>query len=272
MPVTRAFAIALTASCLSAGLVAASENRVTSLAFDERFLREAEVVSLKPIGVGITKPMKVTLRDGSAVRHAVWKTIHELKQGALKGHKGGFQLSFWDSYKNEIAAYELDKLLGLGLVPATVEREIAGKKGSLQLWVEGSFTELERREGRILPHDYLRWSRQMYDLRLLNQLIYNIDTENARNLLYDASLKAYAIDNSRSFLRFPYLEDEGELRRFSRDVLDRLRGLDEAQLQAVLGPWLGKKEIEVLLVRRDLLLEAAASRASRHGEATVFYP
>ena len=30
----------------------------------EAFLRDARIVSMKPIGVGITKPMKVTLSDG----------------------------------------------------------------------------------------------------------------------------------------------------------------------------------------------------------------
>ena len=34
-----------------------------------------------------------------------------------------------DHYKNEIAAYELDKLLGLGMVPPTVERKIGREWG-----------------------------------------------------------------------------------------------------------------------------------------------
>ena len=37
----------------------------------------------------------------------------------------GLELEFQDSWKTEIAAYELDKLLGLGMVPATVERSYA---------------------------------------------------------------------------------------------------------------------------------------------------
>lgn len=227
---------------------------------------------MKPIGTGITKPMKVTLRDGGTTRHAVWKTVNDMKQGVFKGDNGGLQLGFRDSYKNEVAAYEIDKLLGLGLVPTTVEREIDGKRGSLQLWIEESFTELERLEKAILPDDYLGWTHQMYALRLLNQLIYNCDTDNARNLLYDASLRVYAIDNSRSCLRFPYLEDETELKRFSRAVLDSLRALDRASLEAALGQWVPDDEIEALLIRRDWILEAASRRTALHGEETVLYP
>ena len=100
----------------------------------EIFLRDARIVGMKPIGVGVTKPMKVTLSDGERTHHAVWKSIDEVRHGVVKGRNGGFQAAFKDSYKYEIAAYELDKMLGFDLVPPTVEREIDGKKkGSLQL-------------------------------------------------------------------------------------------------------------------------------------------
>ena len=42
----------------------------------EAFLRDARIVRMKPIGVGITKPMKVTLTDGERTHHAVWKSIN----------------------------------------------------------------------------------------------------------------------------------------------------------------------------------------------------
>ena len=40
-----------------------------------------------------------------------------------------------DSYKYTIAAYELDKLLDLNMVPPTVERQDSGKKASLEIGV-----------------------------------------------------------------------------------------------------------------------------------------
>ena len=272
MSVVRLFSSAVVTALLLPALAASSDKPALGRDADEMFLRAAEVVSMKPIGTGITKPMKVTLRDGGTTRHAVWKTVNDMKQGVFKGDNGGFQQGFRDSYKNEVAAYEMDKLLDLGLVPPTVEREIDGKRGSLQLWIEESFTELDRLENAILPDDYLSWTYQMHDLRLLNQLIYNSDTDNARNLLYDESLKVYAIDNSRSFLRFPYLEDEEGLKRFSRAVLKRLRALDRADLEAALGEWIPDDEIKAVLARRDQILEAASTRTALHGEETVLFP
>jgi hypothetical protein len=238
----------------------------------EEFLREAEVVAMKPIGVGITKPMKVTLRWNGREHHAVWKTVDDLRQGIFEGPKGGFQSAFRDSYRYEVAAYELDTLLQLGLVPPTVCREIDGRRGSLQLWVENAFTELDRRESDRLPRDYVSWSNGLYRLRLLHQLTFNEDARNVRNVIYDESFRPYAVDNSRSFRRYHYLPDESGLLRFSRGLLHRLAALDRERLEESLGPWLDGAEIEAILTRRDLLLRTAGEKAQQYGEEAVLYP
>jgi hypothetical protein len=238
----------------------------------EEFLREAEVVGMKPIGVGITRPFKATLTDGKRTAHAVWKTIDDVRQGVFKGSKGGFQANLRDSYKYEVAAYELDRMLGLGLVPPTVAREIDGREGSLQLWVEGAFTELDRREKGLLPDDYVAWSDQLYKLELLEQLVFNSDSKNIRNVVYDPSFRVYAVDHSRSFRKYRYLDSEKKLRRFSRALLERLARLDRVALEQGLGRYLDSDEIVALLVRRDLLLEIASVRSRRFGDAAVLYP
>lgn len=242
----------------------------------ETFLREARVLSMEPIGVGITKPMRVTLTDGLRTHRAVWKTIDELRKGVHRNRKGGFQPHFRDSYRYEIAAYELDKLLGLGLVPPTVEREIEGKKGSLQMWVEGAFTELDRRERGLAATDKVAWSDHIYKLKLFHQLVYNEDAHNLRNVIYDRQFRAYAIDNSRSFRTYHRLVEASHLVRFSRSLLAELRDLDASasvsgKLDA-LKPWLSDSEIEALLVRRDKLLDRAAALGDLHGEDRVLYP
>ena len=67
-------------------------------------------------------------------------------RGTTAVEGGGVYRNFSDSWKNEVAAYELDKLLGTRLVPPTVERTISGSKGSLQMWVEGVMTEADRQD------------------------------------------------------------------------------------------------------------------------------
>ena len=67
----------------------------------------------------------------------------------------GLDRGFWQSYKSEIAAYELDKLLKMDMVPPTVERQLHGANGAAQLWVEkhrgrdGPCVDQTRRTGRI---------------------------------------------------------------------------------------------------------------------------
>ena len=163
-------------------------------------------------------------------------------------------------------------MLGFDLVPPTVEREIDGKRGSLQLWVEGAFTELDRREKNLETDDYVAWSDQQYKLRLLQQLTYNDDARNIRNVIYDPSFRVYCIDNSRSFRHFHSLADESGLRRFSRSALESLKALDTPTLKTKLGAWLENIEIKAVLARRNLLVALAATLAADLGEDAIYYP
>ena len=94
------------------------------------------------------------------------------------------------------------------------------------MWVDGAFTELDRRERDVEAPDQRSWSDQIYKLRLLQQLIYNDDAQNIRNVIYDPSFRVYAIDTSRSFRSFSSLADERGLRRFSRSLVSRLEALE----------------------------------------------
>ncbi|HET7292518.1 MAG TPA: hypothetical protein VFM88_08845 [Vicinamibacteria bacterium] len=238
----------------------------------EAFLRTADVVKKKPIGKGITNPYQLTLSDGTRTLKAAWKTIDKSKFGVTQFDRGGFEVNFRDTYKFEIAAYELDKILGFELVPPTVERQIGSEKGSVQLWVEGATTEWDRRKKKVRPPDTEAWNRQIYNVRLIHQLTYNTDYTNISNTLSDPSFKVYAIDFSRAFRTYDTLLAEKELVRFSRFALDRLKALDRETLAERLGPWLTKVEIEGLLKRRDRILALAARLVAEKGEAEVLLP
>ena len=237
----------------------------------ETFLRTAQVVRKKALGTGITHSEQYTLSDGTRTHKAVWKTIDEFKRGVTSFDGGGVYVDFADSWKHEVAAYELDKLLGTGLIPPTVERAFSQTTGSLQLWVEGAMTEADRKQKKIAPPDVDAWNRQMYQVRLLHQLTFNTDSRNIKNELIDPSFRVYAIDFSRAFMSYPDLPSGKELVRFSRSTLEALRSLDRPTLDAKLGRWLSGVQIGTLLKRRDKILELAARSVQERGEAAVLY-
>jgi len=239
----------------------------------ERFLKTAKVLELKNFKTkGVTLPRKATLSDGQRTLHAVFKDVDIYKpKENLQG--GEVVFHFRDSYRHEIAAYELDKLLGLAIVPPCVRRRIGGATGSLCLWVEGTMTEWERLgQGNLPPPDTEDWDRQMMTIRLFLQLINDIDFKNVANLLVDENFKIYKIDSSRAFLATRELRDEAELTRFSRSVLDALRSLTDDDVQATLKGLLIKDQMKGLMARRDRILELADERVAALGQDAVLYP
>ena len=77
----------------------------------ETYIRDVQMLSFTTLSVGVTKPQKATLPPGGPCAFLAWKAI---QPGRYNG--------YWESYKNEIAAYELDKVLGLDMIPPTVEK------------------------------------------------------------------------------------------------------------------------------------------------------
>ena len=225
----------------------------------EAFLRTAHVVARTPIGKGITRPTRLTLTDGSKTHRAVWKTINERRMGLQRLDRGGLEFDFRDSWKHDVAAYELDKLLGLGLVPPTVERRIDGRRGAVQLWIEGAITELDRRRGHLQPPDPQAWSQRRAAVALLRELAYDTDY-NVQNTLYGPGFRVYAIDFSRAFRISPRLLSAERLSRLSPETVERLRRLDRATLEARLSPWLDGLQLAALLARRDAIVALADAR------------
>lgn len=271
----RAFAGACALAVVLGGQASAAPEEPHGLplggAEAEAFLKAAEVVETAALKLGVTHSERLTLSDGTRTLKASWKTIDERQHGTKSLEGGGLVLEFVDSWKYEVAAYELDKLLGLGLVPPTVERRFRGKDGALQMWVEGVITEWDRAKKKLRPPDPERWNRQIYGVRLLHALTYNTDYRNLRNELVDPEFRVYAIDFSRAFRVQDFVPTEKDLQRFPRDPLERMKALDRPRLDATLGRWLTGPEIEGLLRRRDRILAIAEKRVREKGEALVLF-
>ena len=240
----------------------------------EEFLRNAEVIDREDIPDGITHPQRLTLRLGERTLRASFKTIHEHQPGMWRDEGGGYQFDFRDSWKHEVAAYELDKILGLGLVPPTVERRIDGRRGSVQLWVEGVMSEHERHEQKLKPKSpmaQVRLFNQLHCARLFRQLIYDTDFRNLNNTVVDPDFNVYVIDASRGFRIQQELLAPDDLECFSRAALERLKKLDRAVIEETMGDLLIDMQVEGLLARRDKILTLVKVRLIEKGPGKVLF-
>lgn len=237
----------------------------------ERFLADARIVSDERIPEGITKPRKLLLESGGVSAHAAFRYHHsqDMNVRLADGTRRSF---FIDSYRNEVAAYRLSRLLGLHNVPPAVLRTVDRKDGSLQLWVEGARTEKSlQADGVSVPVEKVLWrNRQSWDMKVFDNLIDNID-RNAGNILWDTDWNLWLIDHTRAFARTRELVRPDEVGHCSRRLLAALEGLDEAALEAPLKGLLGRYEIRALLERRDLLVRRLHELVEERGEAAVLF-
>ncbi len=222
----------------------------------EVFLAEAPVINSEELGMGVTQPRRLTLsKDGLTLR-GVFKGEDTDTSGGT-GTRRDFRLNISDSYRNDIAAYRLDKYLGIDLIPVTVEREFDGETGALQFWVENSISDLERRQQNV-PIFPVCDLQEQYDLmRVFDVLIYNED-RNQSNVLFDREKGLVRlIDHSRAFRTHkgrPALYEDSRL-RIPPGLAERLRALDRETLHELLGSLLKKKQLRAILKRRDQILE-----------------
>jgi hypothetical protein len=224
----------------------------------EDFLKTAPIVRMQDIGVGVTHARRAFFAAGGPAASAI---VKNLPPG---NHRG-----FWDSYKSEIAAYELDKLLALDMVPPTVERRVEHDLVSVQLWVEDCRPQANL--DRSQPPDPAAWNHQVRRQRVFENLIANID-ENPGNILVDPLWNMILIDHSRCFFSdaMPF---EKQMTRIDRPLFDKLKTLDEASVTARLKPWvMSGGKLRDILKRRDRIVVRFEKLIAERGESVVIEP
>lgn len=227
----------------------------------EEFLRQAPIQKVADVPIGVTKPRRAFFQPGGLAESAI---VKKLPPGRPQG--------YWESYKSEIAAYEVDKLLRMEMVPPTVERRIEGDLMSAQLWVDScQHLKTLTGAGKSAP-DVEAWNRQVYRQRVFDNLSANID-RNAGNLLVDPAWNLILVDHSRAFTDTQTMPFEKQMNRIDRPIFDRLKALDEPSLKERLGPWVFSDGwIRALLKRRDRIVKHFEKLAAEKGEGEVFIP
>ena len=225
----------------------------------EEFLKSAPIDHIDDVPIGVTRPRRAFFKPGGLARSAIVKKL-----------RPGFVQGYWESYKSEIAAYELDKMLEMDMVPVTVERRVEGELMSAQLWMEDCLW-LRKLAGKSAP-DVGTWNRQVYRHRVFDNLIANVD-RNAGNLLVDPVWNLILVDHSRAFTSVGTMPFVKEMNRIDRPYLDKLRQLDLPVLKERLGRWvLDDGWLRALLKRRDKIVAQFQALAAQKGEAEVFLP
>jgi hypothetical protein len=244
---------------------------LTTDADRERFLLEAAIVRRRSAPGGITGSERATLRGADGWEHDAH--IQKIDQHKMANPIGAtVELDFRDSYRNNVAAYRLDRLIGLGMVPVTVVRNDGTLPASFTWWVDDVVMDEKARHQKKIPvPDVEAWNRQMWVLRVFDQLIYNFD-RNLGNVLIAKEWQMWMIDHTRAFKHFKQVKTPKELGpRIARVLLAGMRRLDRPTLKESMKDVLDGPQIDGLLARRDWIVNYYDARIAQHGEAAVLY-
>jgi len=166
------------------------------------------------------------------------------------------QLPQQEGFVPELAAYKLDRLLGLGMVPVTVRREVNGHQGILQFVPTDTMTERDRvaaGAGKSAPCALDRQWRAMY---IFDTLIRNRARTPSSMLYSPDDWYLMLVDHGDAF------DAETDWPSYLREVdlaigeqwRIALLELDNDVLQEELGGVLDEQRLAALVQRRDALI------------------
>ena len=249
--------LSLLPAALLAQPAASAKTWVGRAAEIEDYLRTATIVRVEDVSRGVTQPHRAYLAPGGPVDSMVWKAL-----------RPGISHGFFESYKSEIAAYEIDKLLALDMVPPKVERRVEGELGVAVMWVDStkSFADFG---GVPKPPAQQRgvWNRQLVRAKMFQNLIGDIDP-NLGNWLVDPAWNLILVDHSRALTNTSKLVHQ--MQSIDAALWTRMQGLTEDTLTTTAGAWIGRGEIRAILDRRKGMQAQIDKLVRAHGEDRVF--
>ena len=218
----------------------------------EEFLRTAKVVKTRDPGKGVTASLRATLSDGTITHDAHIQMVDEFKREFRTPQ--GLELDFRDNWRFNVAAYRIDRLIGLNMTPVSVERDWNRRPAAVTWWVDDvMMDEGDRMKKNATAPVAACWNEQMWLIRMFDQLIDNTD-RNLGNLLITNTWRVWGIDHTRAFRYARQPRDPSRLGRIDRSILQRLDALDFETLKREVGRYLNDVDIRNMLQRRDGLV------------------
>jgi len=261
--------IAIVSLICPSSVSAADESTLTNEQI-KQFLLTAKVIKSKQSGKGITSPWRLTLSDGTVTHDGSFQAVDEHKTSS-QFSSGRTELNFVDSYKFNIAAYVLAELLGIeDMMPVYVERKWRGNSGSLSWWLPVQMDEEERHKRKVQAPDADAWNKQMYRVRVFDQLVADTDA-NLTNVLIGPDWKIYRVDFSRAFRLSKDLNRPDDLVQCDRKLLEKLKALDANDVATKTKHYLTKDEVKAVMARRDKIVDRFQKLVAEKGENQVLY-
>jgi len=219
----------------------------------EDFLKTAVITFSEKTKLGITKPQRITLEKNNIKLRAVFKTFSSIKKRNAKS----WLINSADSYKYDLTAYKLNKLLGLNMVPVTVERAVGGRDGVVIFWIENALVYKFIYPDKLKQLDICPYKKQHSIMYVFDILIFN-DDRNMGNLLYTlADCRLWMIDHSRAFRIINRISKNLPKKkiRLSKELAQKLGQLTKQKLEEHISETLNETQIIYILKRRDLILQ-----------------
>ena len=234
----------------------------------ETFLLEARIIRERDAPAGVTGSRLVTMTDGTVTHDAHVQTV-DVQQTVFRAGEHS-EVNFKDTYRFNIAAYRVARLIGLTTVPMSVKRIVEGKEASVTWWVDDVvMDEKTRVKTKKSGPEPARMGQQAQTMQIFDELIQNRD-RNQGNILWDSRWTMWLIDHTRAFRLDKKLRKPERLVRCDRQMLERLRALTPDALKEGVGDSLTKHEQEALLARRDRIVKLFDDRVARYGEGVLF--
>ena len=212
-------------------------DNMTTLAL-QQLLERGDILSVEKVDAGGLPRTVVRVSDGEHTVNAVFN--RRKGRGFFPG----------------IAAYRLDELLNLEMVPVTVMREVEGRDGSLQFLPENITDEASRSLAGQGSSAWCSITDQWSAMYIFDVLVYN-EGRTQQRMMYDrSSWRLILSEHDKTFAakkgKPPHLRNTSVAP--NAGWIGALSQLSDEMLAEKLSDVLDKKRLRSLTVRRDQLL------------------